>query len=109
MRESTTPHTPSFEEFATKVYPFLELQQFHYVYFQLLELFAQGKIRRLMVSMPPQHGKLFEKDQFVCALETKYGVETINAFCKGRIVGIEVEQGKHVKKGDILAWIEKEE
>ena len=57
MRESTTPHTPSFEEFATKVYPFLELQQFHHVYFQLLELFAQGKIRRLMVSMPPQHGK----------------------------------------------------
>lgn len=60
-------------------------------------------------SMAPQHGKLFEKDQFVCALETKYGVETINAFCKGRIVGVEVEQGKHVNKGDVLAWIEKEE
>lgn len=57
MKEIVTSHSPSFEEFATKVYPFLELQQFHHVYFQLLEYFAQGKIRRLMVSMPPQHGK----------------------------------------------------
>ncbi|MBR6759739.1 MAG: phage terminase large subunit [Alistipes sp.] len=55
--ELTTAISPSFEEFAMKVYPFLELQEFHRVYFRLLEYFAQGKIRRLMVSMPPQHGK----------------------------------------------------
>lgn len=55
--ESTSTLSPSFEQFAMKVYPFLELQEFHRVYFRLLEYFAQGKIRRLMVSMPPQHGK----------------------------------------------------
>lgn len=47
----------SFADFATSVYPFLELQSFHKVYFRLLEMFAKGKIRKLMVSMPPQHGK----------------------------------------------------
>ena len=55
--ESSSTLSPSFEQFAMKVYPFLELQEFHRVYFRLLEYFAQGKIRRLMVSMPPQHGK----------------------------------------------------
>ncbi len=54
---SSSPSTPSFEEFATGVYPFLELQRFHRIYFRLLELFAEGRIRKLMVSMPPQHGK----------------------------------------------------
>ena len=49
--------TPSFVEFATKVYPFLEVQPFHENYYRLLQLFAEGRIRKLMVSMPPQHGK----------------------------------------------------
>lgn len=52
-----SPAKLSFEEFAMKVYPFLEIQEFHRTYFRLLEYFAQGKIRKLMVSMPPQHGK----------------------------------------------------
>ena len=41
----TLPSSPSFEEFATGVYPFLELQRFHRNYFRLLELFAEGRIR----------------------------------------------------------------
>ena len=49
--------TPSVVEFATKVYPFLEVQPFHENYYRLLQLFAEGRIRKLMVSMPPQHGK----------------------------------------------------
>ncbi len=48
---------PPFEEVALKVYPFLELQPFHRAYYRVLEAFAQGKIRRLIVTMPPQHGK----------------------------------------------------
>ena len=48
---------PSFAEFAMQVYPFLELQPFHLTYYRLLEEFARGRIRKLMVSMPPQHGK----------------------------------------------------
>lgn len=60
-------------------------------------------------SMPPQHGKLFKKNDFLCAIETKFCMETITSFCTGRIVGVEADQGKQVKKGDVIAWIEKEE
>ena len=48
---------PSFSQYALAVYPFLELQPFHRNYYRLLEAFAEGRIRKLMVSMPPQHGK----------------------------------------------------
>lgn len=48
---------PSFDRFALEVYPFLELQPFHCAYYRVLEAFAQGRVRRLMVTMPPQHGK----------------------------------------------------
>ncbi len=48
---------PSFETFAGLVYPFLELQCFHRNYYRVLEAFARGRVRRLIVTMPPQHGK----------------------------------------------------
>ncbi len=48
---------PTFEEFALAVYPFLDPQPFHRAYYRVLEAFAAGRIRRLMVTMPPQHGK----------------------------------------------------
>lgn len=51
----TTP--PSFTEFATTVYPFLEMTPFHRTYYSILEAYAKGRIRRLIVSVPPQHGK----------------------------------------------------
>ena len=54
---STPPPPPPFSEFALGVYPFLELQPFHRVYYRVLEAFAAGRIRRLIVTMPPQHGK----------------------------------------------------
>lgn len=47
----------SFVDFAREVYPFLDMQAFHSRYYRLLELFAQGRVRRLIISMPPQHGK----------------------------------------------------
>ena len=47
----------SFTDFALKVYPFLELTPFHKSYYQIIEAFAQGRIRKLIVSVPPQHGK----------------------------------------------------
>ena len=49
--------TMTFADFAVKVYPFLEMEPFHVVYYRLLEEFARGRIRKLIVSMPPQHGK----------------------------------------------------
>ena len=48
---------PSFATFATCVYPFLEIRPFHGVYYRLLEAFACGRVRKLIVTMPPQHGK----------------------------------------------------
>ena len=47
----------NFIEFATEIYPFLEIQPFHSVYYQVLDAFAKGDIRRLIITMPPQHGK----------------------------------------------------
>lgn len=35
----------------------LELTHFHLVYYAVLNMFAQGKIRKLIISAPPQHGK----------------------------------------------------
>ena len=48
---------PSFEEFAMSVYPFLEMTPFHRTYYAVLEAYARGRIRKLIVSVPPQHGK----------------------------------------------------
>ena len=55
--DASTCSDITFSDFAQNVYPFIDMQNFHRVYYRLLELFARGKIRKLMVSMPPQHGK----------------------------------------------------
>ena len=47
----------SFEDYAQTVYPFLSLTNFHRTYYRILQMFAEAKIRRLIVTMPPQHGK----------------------------------------------------
>lgn len=39
------------------VQPSLGLETFHQTYYQVLDAFARGKIRHLIVTMPPQHGK----------------------------------------------------
>lgn len=47
----------SFAEFASAMMPTLQLSPFHTAYYRVLEAFADGRIRRLMVTIPPQHGK----------------------------------------------------
>lgn len=37
--------------------PTFEAAPFHKVYYRILDLFAEGKIKNLMITMPPQHGK----------------------------------------------------
>ncbi len=39
------------------VFPAMGAQPFHRTYYDVLDRFAQGQIRRLIVTMPPQHGK----------------------------------------------------
>ncbi len=47
----------SFIDFAVSAYSFVTLTRFHKTYYRALEHFARGEIRKLIVSMPPQHGK----------------------------------------------------
>lgn len=43
--------------FSRYMQPDLALEPFHVVYYTLLDMFAHGKIRKMIVQMPPQHGK----------------------------------------------------
>ncbi len=47
----------SFIDFTKEVEPTIEFKSFHEVYYRLLERFALGEIRKLIITMPPQHGK----------------------------------------------------
>ncbi len=49
--------TPTLEEFAQTVYPFIATDDFHRAYYRVLEAFGRGTIRKLIVTVPPQHGK----------------------------------------------------
>lgn len=50
-------NTLSFKEFAATLLPMLSAERFHESYYRVLEAFGRGKIRKLIVTMPPQHGK----------------------------------------------------
>lgn len=43
--------------FAKIVMPTLQLSPFHVAYYRTLQAFAEGRIKRLIVTVPPQHGK----------------------------------------------------
>ncbi|MGC3977629.1 MAG: oxaloacetate decarboxylase [Paludibacteraceae bacterium] len=58
-------------------------------------------------SVEPPHGKYFNELDTVCMIQTNYGYEDITSFCNGRIISIEKKQGDFVKKGDVIAYIEK--
>ena len=44
-------------KFTKYTMPTFQAASFHEVYYHVLDLFAQGVIKRLMITMPPQHGK----------------------------------------------------
>lgn len=56
-RTEKSATTPDFIHFARAVFPALELTPFHETYYRVLEAFARGVVRRLIVTVPPQHGK----------------------------------------------------
>lgn len=43
--------------FSRYMKPQLDIQPFHKRYYKVLNMFAYGKIKKLMVTIPPQHGK----------------------------------------------------
>ena len=57
----------NFERFALYVMPSLELSPFHRAYYQALELFTRGAIKKLIVTVPPQHGKSLGSSQLLPA------------------------------------------
>ena len=57
----------SLGRFASHVQSSLEHTVFHRNYYRLLDEFARGRIRRLMVSVPPQHGKSMGASQLLPA------------------------------------------
>lgn len=44
-------------DFGKYIYPNFSENLFHKIYYEILDLFAKGKIKKLIVSVPPQHGK----------------------------------------------------
>ena len=44
-------------EFTQALYPSFKATPFHQRYYALLEAFAEGRVRRLIITIPPQHGK----------------------------------------------------
>ena len=44
-------------DFAEVMLPGFERTPFHEAYYRILEAFARGVIQRLIVTVPPQHGK----------------------------------------------------
>lgn len=44
-------------DFTTQLFPSFSATPFHKRYYALLDAFAEGRIRRLMITLPPQHGK----------------------------------------------------
>lgn len=47
----------SFGWFSALVQPRLEMSTFHFTYYRVLDLFAAGIIKKLIITVPPQHGK----------------------------------------------------
>ncbi|MBQ9201910.1 MAG: oxaloacetate decarboxylase [Bacteroidales bacterium] len=58
-------------------------------------------------SAAPVQGKAYDQDEWLCAIENAHGLTHLTSFMKGRIVGIEKQQGDKVVKGDVIAWMEK--
>lgn len=51
------PANVSFTNFALRVMPVLSTGTFHDSYYRVLEEFTHGKLHKLIITIPPQHGK----------------------------------------------------
>ncbi|MDR1543797.1 MAG: oxaloacetate decarboxylase [Prevotellaceae bacterium] len=58
------------------------------------------------VSLKPENGKRFKEGNLIAALQTSNGLEFIYANYAGKIIDA-VEQGRVMKKGEVIGYIEK--
>src|SRR5574344_2172907 len=59
--------TQRFATFARYIDPKLEMTNFHKVYYEVLDRFAHGKIKKLIISVSPQSGKSQGSSRFLPA------------------------------------------
>lgn len=72
--------------FARSMQPDLALEPFHVVYYTLLDKFAHGEIKKMIVQMPPQHGKEISDNQIVATTKglKKHGDLIVGDYVFGR-------------------------
>lgn len=72
--------------FARYMQPDLALELFHVVYYTLLDKFAHGEIKKMIVQMPPQHGKEISDNQIVATTKglKKHGDLIVGDYVFGR-------------------------
>ena len=58
-------------------------------------------------SIPPATGTQYKEGDIFCYVQTPYANEPVYTNWSGKLVDVAAEQGKMIKKGDILAFIEK--
>jgi pyruvate carboxylase subunit B len=64
------------------------------------------QIDLLDASTAPVVGTTFKTGETICWVQNYYGLEPVNAFSDGRLIQVEVPQGKQVAKNQVLAFIE---
>lgn len=67
--------------FARVMKPSLKVEPFHKVYYEVLDRFAHGKIKRLIIQQPPQHGKSEGSSRFLPAF--MFGINPTLKICIG--------------------------
>lgn len=72
--------------FSRYMQPDLALEPFHAVYYTLLDKFAHGEIKKMIVQMPPQHGKEISDNQIVATTKglKKHGDLIVGDYVFGR-------------------------
>lgn len=72
--------------FARYMQPDLALEPFHVVYYTLLDKFAHGEIKKMIVQIPPQHGKEISDNQIVATTKgiKKHGDLIVGDYVFGR-------------------------
>lgn len=83
--------------FVKYLFPKYQFTLFHENYIKLIDMFAKGKIRKLIVSVPPQHGKQIDDNEFVL---TTNGIKKHGDLCVGDYVFH--PSGKPVRIIDII-------
>ena len=85
-----------FLNFSRYMQPSMEVEPFHKVLYEVLDMFAHGKIKKLMITVPPQHGKLLADSTLIATPKgfRRHGDLKVGDFVYGR-------DGKPVK----VLWV----